>query len=100
LKRRWPGRPPHSRMNCTPWGTPQRTARGSSLRRSIPCTAPRICPLASIRELKRRWPGRPPHSRMNCAPWGTPQRTARGSSLRRSIPCTAPVSRRGRIPHP
>jgi len=28
--------PPHSRMNCAPWGTPQRTARGARLRRANP----------------------------------------------------------------
>src|SRR5512140_348899 len=27
---------PHSPMNCTPWGTPQRTARGPRLRRASP----------------------------------------------------------------
>ena len=29
-----PQRPPHSRMYCAPWGTPQRTARGARLRRA------------------------------------------------------------------
>jgi hypothetical protein len=28
--------PPHSRMNCAPWGTPRRTSLGARLRRATP----------------------------------------------------------------
>ena len=49
LKRGSNGRgTPHSRKQYTPWGTPQRTARGARLRRATPSSGTKANPRAGI----------------------------------------------------